>query len=557
MKRKVDLVDALFVFGGLFLFTAINGMIFVDQHYHYESDHLIDQAQIAKEMHDGTNQAFVISSFATTNPDIRISFISTEGVLLMDSSPTPEDEDYLSLDEIQNLGHIVDRNGDFLGGDMYVAVLDQGVYLRLANHFSVFTPDILWDSLWSGCLFASAIALLIFISKYRDKKSLEPLKGAIDNLAKVAGTTGIKRTADNDEVSTKIDDIDDVIHQKIDALTAEKEKVDLILNSIAQGIVVIGSDGKVLLVNDFAAKIFHFSKEEVLGKDFGLFIRNEEAFDKILLTSTNQQSFSVDVKFESRIYLMGINPLTSKWTVKENGKSGVAITILDVTDARNIEIMKREFFTNASHELKSPLTTIIGYQQLIGEGLVTTKEEIEDATNRTIKEAKRMKDILSEMLELARLESRETVTIEDVNLKKLVEEVCDSLRMNMEAKKLILTLQLNELTIKMNPSHANQLVRNLIDNAIKYNVDNGKIDVILDAQKNCFSVTDTGIGIAKENQSRVFERFFRVDKGRSKEQGGTGLGLAIVKHVCSQYHARIELKSELGLGTSITIAFSK
>ncbi len=557
MKRKINGVDALFVLGGLFLFTVVNGLIFVDQHYHYDSDHLLDQAEMAGEMHDGTNRASVVSSFATTNPSVRLSFISTDGVLLLDSSPSPEAEDYLSLYEILNLGKIADRNGNFVGEDMYVAILDDGIYIRLAYHFDVFTPDILWDSLWSGFLFATAIALLIFISKYRDKKSLEPLKGAIDNLAKVAGTTGIKRTADNDEVSTKIDDIDEVIHQKIDALTAEKEKVDLILNSIAQGIIVVGSDGKVLLANDFAAKIFHFSKEDVLGKDFGLFIRSEEAFEKINMTSTNRQSFSVDVKYESRIYLMGINPLTSKWTVKENGKSGVAITILDVTDARNIEIMKREFFTNASHELKSPLTTIIGYQQMIGEGLATTREEIDDATRRTIKEAKRMKDILSEMLELARLESRETVAIEDVNLKKLVEEVCDSLHMNMEAKKLSLTLQLDELTVKMNPSHANQLVRNLIDNAIKYNKEGGNIDLHVDAQKASFTVSDTGIGIAKENQSRVFERFFRVDKGRSKEQGGTGLGLAIVKHVCSQYNARIELKSELGLGTSITVLFSK
>jgi two-component system phosphate regulon sensor histidine kinase PhoR len=217
--------------------------------------------------------------------------------------------------------------------------------------------------------------------------------------------------------------------------------------------------------------------------------------------------------------------------------------------------MKRDFFANASHELKSPLTTILGYQQMVSEAMLTKPEEIDDAVKRTIKEAKRMDKILGEMLELSRLESKYEVVIEDINLKNVVEDIIDSYNIELNEKKINVIVNVENCLVRINQSHCNQLINNLIDNAIKYNNPGGKLEITL--KDNYLIIKDSGIGIAKADQIRIFERFYRVDKGRSKELGGTGLGLAIVKHICSLYSIIINLKSELYKGTEFKLTFPK
>jgi two-component system phosphate regulon sensor histidine kinase PhoR len=231
--------------------------------------------------------------------------------------------------------------------------------------------------------------------------------------------------------------------------------------------------------------------------------------------------------------------------------------MVDVTDLRNIEKMKREFFANASHELKSPLTTILGYQELVAEGMISDNTEIIDAARRTVKEASRMNSIIMEMLELSRLESKETFETANVNFKDIVTDAIDSFKQQIEVRGIDVRLNLKDLVIPININHANQLIRNLVDNAIKYNKDHGLITITLQEKDNhkMFIIEDTGIGIAQEFQKRVFERFFRVDKARSKEMGGTGLGLSIVKHICILYNASISLSSELNKGTRIVVKF--
>ena len=218
--------------------------------------------------------------------------------------------------------------------------------------------------------------------------------------------------------------------------------------------------------------------------------------------------------------------------------------IEDVTKEENLDKIKRDFFQNASHELKSPLTTIIGYEQMITEGIIDDEEQIKQYSLKTLKEAKRMNSIIMDMLNLSALEQEEKVKNNDVDLKKLILEIIDSLSQNMQDKKITLDTFILDTTINGDEK---------IDNAIKYNKINGKITISL--KNNVLKISDTCIGISDENKQRVFERFYRVDKGRSKEQGGTGLRLAIVKHICELYNYKIELDSILEKGTTITIYF--
>ena len=244
--------------------------------------------------------------------------------------------------------------------------------------------------------------------------------------------------------------------------------------------------------------------------------------------------------------------LKTSWSSATN--SHVALLMVDVTLQENMNLLKREFFANASHELKSPLTSIIGYQQLIQQGILTSNEEIQDATLRTINEAQRMNKLIIEMLDLSRLENNVQTILEDVNVSKIINDCLLELQPSIENKKIQLVLKLDDVTLVASQSDLYKLIKNILDNSIVYNNENGKIEINL--SKNELIISDTGIGISKEDLDHIFERFYRVDKARSKESSGTGLGLSIVKHICLLYGYKIDVDSTLGKGTKITILFS-
>ena len=227
--------------------------------------------------------------------------------------------------------------------------------------------------------------------------------------------------------------------------------------------------------------------------------------------------------------------------------------MVDITLQENMNSLKREFFANASHELKSPLTSIIGYQQLIQQGILTTKEEIQDATLRTIKEAQRMNKLIIEMLDLSRLENNVLTTIEDVNVSKIINDCLLEFKIAIDNKNIQVEKNLEDVILSASQSDLYKLIKNILDNSIAYNNDFGKIIITLNKDK--LIISDTGIGISKKDLEHIFERFYRVDKARSKQNSGTGLGLSIVKHVCLSYGYKINVESVLGKGTTITILF--
>jgi two-component system phosphate regulon sensor histidine kinase PhoR len=227
--------------------------------------------------------------------------------------------------------------------------------------------------------------------------------------------------------------------------------------------------------------------------------------------------------------------------------------MFDVTDSFNSSKMKRDFFANASHELKSPLTSILGYQEMIKDHIITTPEEFDDATEKTIKEAKRMRKIILNMLELSSLENENLRPIEQINVAKEISSILASLEIEINEKHIHLHEAKDTLIIGINSDDFDKLMRNLLENAIKYNKEGGDIFVKVDGQQKLIQIRDTGIGISEEDKTRIFERFYRVDKARSRENGGTGLGLAIVKYICNYYEYTIDVDSVLGQGTSFTL----
>lgn len=216
-------------------------------------------------------------------------------------------------------------------------------------------------------------------------------------------------------------------------------------------------------------------------------------------------------------------------------------------------LYKQEFFANASHELSTPLSSIIGYSEM----LLTEKKHNENFVKTIHKEAMRMKLLIDDMLKISMLEENKEIFNEKISLKLITEQVVTAAEPKAKTKNIVLNAHLEDCEIFANTEKITEVISNLIDNAIKYTNSGGRVIVSVKEENDSaiFSVKDTGIGIPKKEQSRIFERFYRVDKSRSKAEGGTGLGLAIVKHICNYYNAPVKLQSKEGVGTEITVMF--
>ena len=218
--------------------------------------------------------------------------------------------------------------------------------------------------------------------------------------------------------------------------------------------------------------------------------------------------------------------------------------------------IRQEFFDNASHELKTPLTSIRGYGELLKNGVVNDPQQAQECIDRILKETTHMTALITDILMISRLEGNDVVEEKvDIPLRSSVEEVRKSLDPMARENHVFLDVQAEDCCVHMSQKHLEQLLSNLISNAIKYNRENGTVDVFLksERQRLVLSVEDSGIGISKEDQKHIFERFYRVDKGRSRRVGGTGLGLAIVKHIVRYYNGTIDVFSRENIGTKITI----
>lgn len=222
----------------------------------------------------------------------------------------------------------------------------------------------------------------------------------------------------------------------------------------------------------------------------------------------------------------------------------------------NASKVRQEFTSNVSHELKTPLHVISGYAELIKEGIVKDSD-VKEFGEKIYSEASRMSKLVEDIMKISKLESDKTIEKTQLKLKNIVVAIVDSLMIEADKKNIKFKLSLNDCSISGNYDSIYSLIFNLVDNAIKYNKTNGKITIKLQEVSNnvILSVKDTGIGIPKEDLDRIFERFYRVDKSRSKDSGGTGLGLAIVKHSLIVNNATIKVESELKKGSTFTVTF--
>ena len=314
-----------------------------------------------------------------------------------------------------------------------------------------------------------------------------------------------------------------------------------ILNAAEEGIVAFDLEGQTLCCNAAACALLHLD-----GATFYSISDLPENVHAFLGGVRSGESTTVD--------LYGHAVRLRYQDVKSNGmRMAAVLTLIDIGEQHRVERIRREFTDNVSHELKTPLTSISGYAEMIENGMAKDAD-VRVFAERIRRESNRMLALVSDIITLSELDERAIKHMEDtVDLYALAEQCAETLKSAAMVRGVSVQISGKPTEVVGNRTLLTELIYNLMDNAIRYNRANGTVSVR--AVDNVLVVRDTGIGIPKGHLSHIFERFYRVDKSRSKETGGTGLGLAIVKHVCEQHGASLELKSAEGIGTEITVTF--
>lgn len=559
MKSKIIKNNVLILLISIFILFIASYILINNNNLRITEKHLINYTKLINTKYNGNNETELINDFETIDDNIRLTFINVDGDVRFDSDKNT-DENHIDRPEIKNLGSVHIRYSNTLKMKMmYYALRDiNGNYIRLAIPIASNTQFI--ESFLLAMLFVSMIIIILmgYLVKKTTDISMKPLNVAVKELGNIVGNNNLQKNIfEIETITSEVLEIKSLLQNHVNNLYKEKDKLSFIINNMNQGLIVIDTEREIFLINDYACNLFNYEYDKIVNKDFIFLTRNEKILSALEKTLNDNINEIFDVKMEERTFSFEICGIDNNWLTKSINKNGALIIINDVTEKRNLENSKRDFFANASHELKSPLTSIIGFLEMITSKVITNNEEIIDVSMRSLNEAKRIKDLINEMLSLSRLENiNYKYSQENVNLKEVVEEVVNNLTPQIKLKNILISMDLDQAIYYANKEHMYELIRNLIDNAIKYNIDNGIINISLKQEENIvLKINDTGYGIPKEEQLKIFERFYRVDKGRSKIILGTGLGLAIVKHICVLYNAKIELKSQINKGTEFSIIF--
>ena len=433
------------------------------------------------------------------------------------------------------------------GEDLYIRLgIKESESIKLSFNFLVF----------------GTIAIVIFsiiyaiILNFQFNESYKPLKIQIKKLQKIVGKEkSVEYEEDLKNLALIVRDSRKELEEQFKMTKQSEQKIEFILDSFGEGLVVIDSNYKIIMFNKKASEIFNVSKNDAYGKSFEIMSLAKGIEGNMSMVVQTLRSFDYIEKIEGKVYECFINPINYEWSTV-NEKPGASLLMIDITDEYNSREMKKEFFVNASHELKTPLTSIIGYIEMLKEGIINDKDEVENALNKSLRDATRMKKIIFDMLELSSLENQNLRTIEKINSYNGIKQIISSLELEISAKNLDISLCGNKnFILNMNYDDFEKLFKNIIENSIIYNKDNGKISIKINSNKNEIIVQDSGIVIKEDDLSRIFERFYRVDKARSRRDGGTGLGLAIVKHICEYYEISIDVKSKIDIGTMFILTF--
>lgn len=480
---------------------------------------------------------------------MRCTLIAADGTVLFDTQANSEEmENHLDREEIQEAlatgsGSSSRYSSTLTEKTVYQAVrLSDGTVLRMS--VSRLTVGALLLEMLPPIVAILLIAIVVsmILSGKMAKRITDPLN-ALD----------LEHPYDNDcyeelaPVLTKISKQHKQIVSQMNTLRQKSDEFQQIIASMSEGLVLLDKNGTVLSMNPSAMRIFS-APESKIGCDFLTVDRNTQ-MSQAVRDALSGQHRQFRARKNGKEYQFSVNPIESGGTIL-----GAVLLGFDITDKAFAERNRQEFTANVSHELKTPLQSIIGSAELLENGLVKP-EDTARFTGNIKKEATRLVHLINDIIRLSQLDEDSKPASETVELTEVAKEAIEVLTPSAVRKNVTLSLETEPCTICGVRRYVYEIFYNLCDNAIRYNVDGGKVTVTVrpENQRARITVADTGIGIAPEHHERIFERFYRVDKSHSKETGGTGLGLSIVKHAVQYHGGSLELESEVGKGTTVTV----
>ena len=485
----------------------------------------------------------------------RITLITSSGKVLFDNKAIADKmENHLSRKEVKEAldsgeGYAVRRSETLGSKSCYYALkLKNGNILRISDD-SLTVWTVLINLLPAICAIAiMTLVLSSVLAAVISKKILKPLN-SID--------------LENPDAQNVYDELIPFINKinmqnrKIDRqiarLTRSRREFDIITENMSEGLVLTDIKGNILTHNKGIEKFFGV-EEDINGKNI-LTLNRSEVFREIFSDITEKRRGEDILSLNGRYYDMTANPVYDE----DGTPCGAVILAVDITEKEKREKLRREFTANVSHELKTPLTSISGISDMLMNGIVAP-EDIKGFAGDINKESARLITLVNDIIKLSELDegAYSTGTDEKVDLLKTAAEVKERLEAIAANKNVKIVVTGEDAEITGGESLVFEMLYNLCDNAVKYNKENGNVTVSVGTSEGTPFVTvkDTGIGIPPEYTDRIFERFFRVDKSRSKESGGTGLGLSIVKHIAMSLGADIRVESTVGKGTEITVTFN-
>lgn len=536
------------------LITAV--LVVVSMYSVYEngisSDLKMEAGYIGHALATADDDAAYLNSLGSGN---RITLIAPDGTVLFDSMADSEQmENHAERPEVvlalANGWGESTRNSDTLSEATiyYAEQTADGNIIRIASTRS---------SVWGA--FIKVIPLTVSLMQCIIIASILLARRTAKRIVAPLNTLNLDQPLKNevyDELApllTRMEKQRGEIRSHMMALENATSDLKAIMENMREGLVMLDASGKVLSINESAAQIFETDPTKAVGKSLLASSRDAELY-RMVHRAFSGNSGDILLQRNDRHYQVYASPVMSNDTIR-----GAVLLLVDVTEHFAAEESRKEFTANVSHELKTPLTSISGFAEIIREGIAQPKD-IPAFAGKICSESQRLINLVNDILQLSKLDEKHGLGQQStIHLNDMLEDLIQEFSVPAQKKKLNLSLHGSEADIEGYPVLIHEMFYNLIDNAIKYTPNGGQIDVSIEKGEGgvrC-SVTDTGIGIPREHLPHVFERFYRVDKSHSRATGGTGLGLAIVKHAAEVHNAQIELKSEYGQGTTVSLVFEQ
>lgn len=533
----------------------------------------------------GMTSPNVIDSLCKTlgkNIVMRFTVIARDGTVLGDSEKDPpEMENHKNRTEVISAMNgtigISERFSNTLNErTMYVAIpvyRDQQLLgvVRTAFSISFIHHELTMMYIRFGLGYLILAMIAAFISFFVSRQISLPIEAMKQGALKMASgdfTVKIKHsgTYEIDQLVSVLNDMGGRLRETIDSLTEQRNRIDAVLSSMVEGVIALDISEKIIAINDAAVRLFGLANKPSTGTWIGEVLRNAgvNGFMKRVHQSgkaiEEEMNLIVNLKIgetSGRLLQLHGNVLRNA----EGNAIGVLTVINDITRLKRLETMRSDFVANVSHELRTPLTSVKGFVETLLSGAIDSREETIRFLQIISRQVERLSNITEDLLTLSRIEEEsqsqgpELQKVKICNLLTAVQETCGT---RAVAKHITLDLRCDQTTeVEAEPALIEEALINLVDNAVNYSPENEHVIISgsLDSPSNeiCFSVTDNGCGIAPEHHERIFERFYRVDKARSRKLGGSGLGLSIVKHIALVHNGRATVKSSPGKGSTFYI----